>query len=184
MSDRKNTILSCFDLKSPLITAFQIREWIHEKLHLEEEEIRMIQLDGSRRQVFINFAKGGRMLDVISDTKGQEEYMHDNGELSQVTIKIAGIGMRKIRVANLPPEVSDCMVKANLAKYGEARAIMEEQWIRAYRYKVSNGMRRVEMNFKYHLPSHLTIARNRILVSYEGQPRHMLRVQRHGAPIQ
>jgi len=60
---------------------------------------------------------------------------------------------------------------------------MEEQWIRSYRYKVSNGIRIVGMSLKHHLPSHLTIAGNRVLVSYEVQPRHMLRVRRHGSPI-
>lgn len=74
----------------------------------------MIQIDGTRRHVFIKFANGGRMLDMIDGTKGQQEYMHDNGEFSQVTTEIAGIGIRKIRIANLPPEVSDCMMKANL----------------------------------------------------------------------
>jgi len=114
MSDRQKNIVCCFDPKSPPITAFQIDEWIHEKLHLEEEDIRMIQIDGTRRHVFIKFANGGRMLDMIDGTKGQQEYMHDNGEFSQVTTEIAGIGIRKIRIANLPPEVSDCMMKANL----------------------------------------------------------------------
>jgi len=169
MSDRQNTIVCCFDPKIPRITAFQIYDWIHEKLSLEEEDILMIQIDGTRAQVFIKFANGGSMLDVINDTKVQQEYMHDNGELSQVTIEIAEMGMRKIRIANLPPEVSDCMLKANLAKYGEVHAITEEQWIRAYRYKVSNGIQIVEMNLKHHLASHLTIAGNRILV-LRGQP--------------
>jgi len=87
----------------------------------------MIQIDGSRRQVFIKFTKGRMMLDVINGTKGQQEYMHDNGELSQVKIEIARMGKRKIRIGNLPLGVSNCMVKAYLAKYGEVRAITEEQ---------------------------------------------------------
>jgi hypothetical protein len=67
----------------------------------------MLQTGGTAAQVFIKFARCGRVLDVINDTKGQKEYMRNNGELSQVTIEIAEMGMRKIRIANLPPGVSD-----------------------------------------------------------------------------
>jgi hypothetical protein len=169
VSDRQNTIVCCFNPRSPRITAFHIHEWIYEKLRLDEEDIRMIQIDGTR-QVFIKFTNSTRMQSVQSETKGQLEFKHDNGELSQVTIELAGMGMRKIRIANLPPEVRDRMIKDSLVKYGEVREIKEEQCTRAYRYKVSNGIRLVDMNLKQHLPSHMNIAGNRVLVSYEGQP--------------
>jgi hypothetical protein len=77
--------------------------------------------------------------------------------------------MHKIRIANRPPEVNDRMIKDILVSYGEVREI-KEQWIRAYRYKVSYGIRIVDMEIKQHLPSRLIIADNRVFVSYEGQP--------------
>jgi hypothetical protein len=33
-------------MKSPRISAFNIHEWIYEKLHLPEEDLNMIQIDG------------------------------------------------------------------------------------------------------------------------------------------
>jgi len=36
----------------------------------------MIQIDGTRAQVFMKLANGGRMLDVINDKKGQQKYMY------------------------------------------------------------------------------------------------------------
>ena len=88
--------------------------------------------------------------------------MHDKGEQSQVTIEIAGMGLRKIRIANLPPEFSGCMLKANLAKYGEVRAITEEQGVK---WNMDNT------DAPQTPPAiHLTITGNRVLVSYEGQP--------------
>ena len=169
MSDRQNIILCCFDPRSPRITAFHIHEWIYEKLQLDEEDILMIQIDGTR-QVFIKFTNSTRMQSVLTETKGQLEFKHDNGELSEVTIEPAGMGMPKIRIANLPPEVHDRMIKDSLVKNGEVREIREEQWTRAYRYRVSNGILIVEMDLKKHLPSHMIIAGNRVLVAYEGQP--------------
>jgi hypothetical protein len=80
------------------------------------------------------------------------------------------MGLKKVRIANLPPEIPDRMVRDTLAQYGGVRAITEEQWTKAYGYRVSNGVRIVEMSLQKHLPSHMNIANNRVLVSYEGQP--------------
>jgi hypothetical protein len=80
------------------------------------------------------------------------------------------VGIRKVRIANLPPEVPDGTIRDNLAKYREVKDIKEELWTKAYRYKVSNGIRIVEMNLKQHLPSHMIIAGYKVLVSYNGQP--------------
>ena len=46
MSDRLNTTVCGFDPRSPRVTAFHIREWIYENLHIVEENTRMIQMDG------------------------------------------------------------------------------------------------------------------------------------------
>jgi hypothetical protein len=56
-----------------------------------------------------------------------------------------------------------------LTKYGEVKRITEEQWSRIYRYPVYNGLRIVEMELQKRIPPHLSILRNRILISYEGQ---------------
>jgi hypothetical protein len=168
--DRQNTIVCCFDLRSPRITAFHIHEWIHTALRLAEDDVQMIQIDGPRRRVYIKFISNMRMQEVLLGTREGLEYKHDNGELSQVRIEIAGMGLKKVRIANLPPELADRMVRDTLAQYGEVRAITEEQWTNAYRYRVSNGVRIVEMSLRKHLPSHMNIANNRVLVSYEGQP--------------
>ena len=50
----QNTIVCAFDQRNPRITAYNIHEWIHEKLRLEEDEISMIQIDGLRRRVLSN----------------------------------------------------------------------------------------------------------------------------------
>ena len=142
---------------------------IPEKLRLEEDEISMIQIDGPRRRVFIKFTNGLRMHRLLQVTVGTQEFKHDTGELSQVHISIAGMGIRKVRIANFPPEVPDRTIRENLAKYEEVKDIKEELWIKAYRYKESNGIRIVEMNLKLHLSSHMFMASHRILVSYDGQ---------------
>jgi hypothetical protein len=49
--------------------------------------------------------------------------------------------VRGIRLANLPPEVSDRTIRGALSPYGEVAAIHEDSWSSAYRYPVSNGVR-------------------------------------------
>jgi len=70
MSDRQNTIVCCFDPRSPLITAFHMHEWIYENLRLAED-VRMIQIDGPRRRAYIKFTSCERMQTVLQDSKGQ-----------------------------------------------------------------------------------------------------------------
>ena len=73
-------------------------------------------------------------------------------------------------VANLPPEVSNNTLHESVASLGKVLNIHAELWSKAYRYPVSNGVRQVAMHLTRHLPSHLTIAGRRVLISYEGQP--------------
>jgi molybdenum cofactor biosynthesis enzyme MoaA len=105
----------------------------------------------------------------LQDIQRHQEYKHDNGEISIVTVERAVIGVRRIRVANLPPEVQDTVLRDTLSKYGDVKDIKEEQWSRQYRYLVSNGIRIVELNLKTHLPSHMLIAGHRVLISYDCQ---------------
>ena len=97
-------------------------------------------------------------------------YKHDTGERSQVTVEIAGTGTKRIRIAGLPPEVKETTIRESLNKYREIANIRNETWAAAYRYKVSNGLKVVELTLKKHLPSYMSIAGNDVQLSYVGQP--------------
>jgi len=125
---------------------------------LAEDEVCMIQIDGPRRRVFIKFTNSTRRQAVLQDKDWKLKFQHDNVEFSQVLIEIAGMGMRRIRIASLPPEVPDRKIRDVLTKYGEVKEIKEELWTMAYRYPVSSGIQIVEMSLKYHIPSHISIA--------------------------
>ena len=124
----------------------------------------MIQMDGARRRVYIKFTDGEYMNQILQDTEGHLEYKHDNGEISQVQIEIAGMGTKKLRVENLHPEVKENEIKEHMTKYGEVRRITDEMWVADYRYKVYKGIRIIEMRLKRHLPSNMSIAGNDILI--------------------
>ena len=92
-----------FDKRSPKITAFNIHEWIHDKMGLKEDEVNMIQIDGPRRRVSIKFINEETMYAVYKSVGEQVEYKHKNGEISKVNIALAGMGIKRIRIACLPP---------------------------------------------------------------------------------
>jgi hypothetical protein len=72
----------------------------------------MIQIEGIKRQVYIEMVDSDSVLAVLRDTGGQVECKYHTGELSMVSIAMAGMGTKLIRVANLPPEVPNEILRA------------------------------------------------------------------------
>jgi hypothetical protein len=58
------------------------------------------------------------------------------------------MGTRRVRVANLPLELSGAIIRTALAKYGVIQDIQEESWSKQYRYVVANGIRIVTMTIQ------------------------------------
>jgi len=101
MSDRQNTIVCSFDMQSPRINAHQIHEWLHDKLRLNEDDIRVIQIDGPLRKVYIKFVGTERMMHVLQPIQGDLDFFHEIGEISKVLVEIGGVGIRRVRVSTL-----------------------------------------------------------------------------------
>jgi len=95
-----------FDPSSPRITTYDIYEWIYASLQIPEHNVQMIQIDGIKRQVYTKMVDNDCVLAVLRDTGSQTEYTYPSGELSIVNLALAGVGTKRIRIANLPPEVS------------------------------------------------------------------------------
>jgi hypothetical protein len=122
--------------------------------------------------------------ELIRETGGQVEYIHVDGTRSQIKIDVAGKGTKSKRIANLPPEVPDEVLKAALIPYGNIVAIRNEMWSKAYRYAVANGIRIVTMIVNKNIPSHMQIAGHRVLLSYEGSRKLVTVVEKRGTFIQ
>jgi hypothetical protein len=117
MSERQNTVICIFDHNCPRISAFDIHEWTFEHLDVPENAVNMIQIDVPRRQVYIKFAELQILHEVLHSTTGQSEYKHENGEISHVKIEMAGMGTKRLRLANLPPERPDEAVRLDFSTY-------------------------------------------------------------------
>jgi hypothetical protein len=107
MSERRNTLACCFDQTSPRLTAYEIHEWIHSQLQVSEHSVLMIQIEGAHRQVYIKFTELNFVQDILETTHGETFYKHTTGEISTVKLMLAGMGPRRVRLANLPPELNN-----------------------------------------------------------------------------
>jgi len=96
---------------------------------------------------------------------GQAEYRHTNGEISIVRVEIADLGTRRVRIANLPPEMPEEVIRTIMNRYREVKDVQAETWARFYRRKVANDVRIAVMMLAKHILSNITIAGHRALVS-------------------
>ena len=170
MSERRNTLLCCFNPASPRITVFDIHEWIHSQLQVTEHSVSMIQIDGIRRQAYIKFIEISFVHDILRATNRETIYKHLTGEITAMRLMVAGMGLKRFRLANLPPEVSHSNIRAAMSQFGNVQDIQEETWAKHYRYNVSNGVKIVTMALSKHTPSYVVIDGQRALTSYDGQP--------------
>jgi hypothetical protein len=165
MAERHNTVVCSFDLSSTRTTATDIHEWIFAVLRIPEHTVKVIQNDDIKRHVYIKLADTESVLALLGDTAGQAEYKYPSGELSIVNIALAGLSTKRVRIANLPPEVYNDTLRAMFAPYGKIVDIQNERWSKTYRYAVDNGVRQVTMVLSRQAPSHLTVAGQRVLLS-------------------
>jgi len=75
-----------FGLRSPRISAYEIRELIYAQMCLNEKVVTKAQFDETKRHVHINFRENGRMQDVFCSIGRQVEHRHSNCEISAVRI--------------------------------------------------------------------------------------------------
>jgi hypothetical protein len=92
---------------------------MYTQMCLEDQAILMIQIDGTRRHVYIKLRNFERMREVLQSTGGEAEYNNTNGEISCVQISMAGMGLRRVHIAISPRK---CLV----GLYGQSWLDMEK----------------------------------------------------------
>jgi len=169
MCDRQNTLVFSLDIRGPRINSFQIHEWLDENFHIKEDGIRVIQIGGPLRKLYVKFISSESMMRVLQPIQGDVNFHHVNGEISKVKIDIAGVVIRRIRVSTLPSEVTETQITNVMSNYGDIKKIQYEVWSKAYRFIVKSGVRIIDIGIKKRISSHIKVEGHRALISYEGQ---------------
>jgi hypothetical protein len=152
------------------LAAHEGLEWNHEQLQVIDEKVTAVQIDPTKRQIFVKFDDPTYAPLIVQRKHGSVICKHSTGEITTVQVDMVGLGLKRVWIANVPPESEPERFRTELMPYGEVRSVQEEQWSKAYLYAVVNGVRIVHIVLKQHIPSHLMTAGHRALISYEGQP--------------
>jgi hypothetical protein len=73
------------------------------------------------------------MCEIPTATQREGKIHHSNGEMSTVRIEAAGMGIKRVGLPNIPPEIPDRIIQMVMVKYGEVKGIQAETWSRTYR---------------------------------------------------
>ena len=119
----------------------------------------MVQIDGPQRYVYIKLRDNNR-LQVLHLTGGQAEYRHTYGQISMAQVETAGLGTRRVQIANLPPEVPEEVIRTTMARYGEVKDVQAGTWSRSIDTKWQMASYCVD-GAGIHIPSNITIAEHR-----------------------
>jgi hypothetical protein len=98
MAERQHTVVCVFDKRSPRI---YIREGIYAQLHLPDDDVQMVQVDGPNRHVYIKFVSNEKMSAHLPHIIGSREYLYTSGEVSKVEVTPTGLGYREVRIARV-----------------------------------------------------------------------------------
>jgi hypothetical protein len=85
MTERENTIVCAFDLKSPCFSACGV----HEQMSLEEKKELMAQIGSPKQKGYVKFRDDSLLQDVIHYSRMEVEFGYNNTEISMVRIETA-----------------------------------------------------------------------------------------------
>jgi hypothetical protein len=97
----KNKLVLTFEKESALLPAREIHLRIQDRLNVEEIKILVIRTEGPKRQMCINF-EAIQKVDIMNDTNECVAYKHAGGQRCPVMITLRGLGVRNMRIADLP----------------------------------------------------------------------------------
>jgi hypothetical protein len=71
MVERKNTLICSFDPYGPRLSAYEVHEWLGLELGLLEHEVLLVQLDGVKRQVYVELREYQKLSEILMSTNGE-----------------------------------------------------------------------------------------------------------------
>jgi hypothetical protein len=79
MAEQQQKIVCMFDPSCTKISVYDIHEWILEEVHIPEQSLRVIQIDGTTRYVYLKLSYDTYITDILQNTKGRLKYKDTTG---------------------------------------------------------------------------------------------------------
>lgn len=121
---RVNTVSVQFDASAPeRIRNVDVHLFCQDTLGLRSSDALGLQLEyGSVRRFFIKLCSAQKCDELVNRHGGQYLFSHHEGSSTSVTVRhAAGLGLRAVRVANLPIELDNKVIEQALRPYGSKR---------------------------------------------------------------
>lgn len=170
-SYRQSTIKISFNNDFARPRAFEVEKFIWEEIRIDPQDLIGINFSITRSVVYLKLTNETLCTKIVQDHKNGLKFKHCDGNVGAVTVDHAGLGLRTVRIFELPFEVPADTVINELQPYGRVISHEAEKWTTFTKYPVLNGVRQIKIHLTKHVPSYLTIGGCRAIVLYDGQPK-------------
>lgn len=171
MNPRRDTLKFEFDRNYAKPRSVEFEDWIDLTLKIPLADVIGIYYSIIKHEVYLKVSSPEVGERIIAETNGTAKFRYSDGHIGEVVITQEGLGIRTIRIFELPFEVTADSINAVLQPYGRVLNNFAERFSQGHKYPVLNGIRQVRIDLKSHVPSYITVAGYRAIVIYDGQPR-------------
>lgn len=161
---RVNTISVSFEPIAPeRVRTLDVHLFVKNTLCLPVSDVLGIQLEyGAVKRFYVKLSSVALCERLVSRQSGEYLFVHGEAASSRVVVRHANsLGVKFVRVFNLPLEVDNKVIADALAPYGIIKSIKNEVWGGAdMPYKVPNGVRQVSIDLSRPIPSYVSFGKH------------------------
>lgn len=170
MAVRKDTLTLTFDaeptpFKRP--SNLELFKWLQSVLKVQVGELRSVEPEHGSRRYHLKFKAGGRVEELVKLGVLSIEYA---SVVRKVSLSSSGLGLKFVKVKNVPIEVSNADVRLLLSSYGEIDQVSEDKYSKGSVFEgLYNGTRIVKMIVAENIPNVRKIGGVQVYIEYSGQ---------------
>lgn len=151
--------------------ALEVERFLKEEAKIPPADMIGIHFSILSNTFFVKLINDAACDKFLRAMKPGLRFCHPDGNVSNVEVDHLGLGLRTIRIFELPFELPAAEVEEALSPYGTVLEHVAEKWTQFKTYPVLNGVRQVRIELRRHVPSYLQIGGCRAVIIYDGQPK-------------
>ncbi|KAE8737538.1 hypothetical protein FOCC_FOCC016998 [Frankliniella occidentalis] len=169
---RKDTVTLNFEREAKKPGNGDLARWMKEELDVGVSELVSVEHEFGSRRVHFKLKDSKKVEELVMEDGGERLFRYEDGSTKKVTLSCAGMGLRYVRVRNLPLEAGEEELNKILSEYGRVIDCVREKYgPKSVFPGVLTGVRVARMQLKKHVPNYLRVCNLEVYVEYSGQPR-------------